>query len=103
MCAVVSNTPARSGARSSAFFSVFSRHSSAELEVTSTALLELAPEQVQRLERATAFVLCARGRITRFLTHLATLNIDDHVQQADRFVLARARPAIAPGPDTAAA
>src|SRR5260370_35712534 len=90
MCAVVSNTPPRSGARSSAFFSVVSRHSSAELEVTSTALLELTPEQVQRLECAAAFVLGARGRIARFLTYLAPLDVYDHVQQADRLVFVRA-------------
>src|SRR5260370_22783603 len=90
MCAVVSNTPPRSGARSSAFFSVVSRHSSAELEVTSAALLELTPEQVQRLECAAAFVLGTRGRIARFLTYLAALDVDDHVQQTDRLVLRRA-------------
>ena len=92
MCEVVSNSAVALGrAFERLFRASSSRHSSADSEVTAVLVLQLAPEQVQRFERAAAFVFGARGRIARLLAHLAALDVDDDVQQADRFAFGRDR------------
>src|SRR6266851_4432378 len=80
---VVSVSASRSGARSRAFRSVVFRHCSADSDVTSSLVLQLAPEQVQGFERPAAFVFGARGGIPGFLADLAASDVHDDVQQAD--------------------